>query len=203
MDGWLQRHDAVKAKTRWASPYDDIAVLDGEALCFAGPLEPAKEKDGGNAQRNGDDGMAEVALILVLMQREFGTGMIAVDEAGVGSKPGESGLAGGGGGEAEKYFRHSGPVFAGLGICGAVTVAGFIGYPAEKTTVGHGDGHLVASGCDHMAEWSRCSNFAEGLEDGGLMGQSKTVKKDRAGSDFFILRTGIVLLEEVECHCFD
>ena len=79
-----ERRDAVVAQPARAAPHDDVAVLErrrsGRSLRF----KPPNRNVGRHAERHGHDRLREVALVLVLMQRQPRAGLVAVDEARVG-----------------------------------------------------------------------------------------------------------------------
>src|SRR5438445_611809 len=80
----LERLHAVIAQAIGAAPDHDVAVLERYAAGPVGPFQPAEQKNRRNAERDRDDRRTEVALVLVLMQRQLGAGQVLVDE---GTKP--------------------------------------------------------------------------------------------------------------------
>lgn len=70
-----------------SAPDKDIAMRDRHADGLVGPLQSSEEKDGRKPERDGDDGFFEVVLVLILMQREPCTWLIAIYEAS-GTKDG-------------------------------------------------------------------------------------------------------------------
>ncbi len=80
MDRGLQGKDTMKTQASRA------AMRDRDAFCFVGALLSTKEKNRGDPERNRDDRLGEVTLVPVLVQREFCSCLIAVDQAGIGPK---------------------------------------------------------------------------------------------------------------------
>lgn len=86
MDRGLQGKNTMKTQASRAAPDNHIAMRDRDAFCFVGALLSTKEKNRGDPERNRDDRLGEVTLVPVLVQREFCSCLIAVDQAGIGPK---------------------------------------------------------------------------------------------------------------------
>src|SRR5262245_66437664 len=104
-----ERTDAVIAQARGSAPHHDVAVNQTDRLRSIGAALAAEEKDGRQAQRYRDDGRRVVALVLVLVEREAGAGLVAVDEARVGREAGKTSEIRGLGREADDGLRHRPP----------------------------------------------------------------------------------------------
>ena len=90
MPSRLQRRDTVIAKAARSAEHDDVAMLENDALHLILALLPAEQKGRRHAERHGDDRLAEVALVLILMQREARARLVTIDEARIGREAGES-----------------------------------------------------------------------------------------------------------------
>src|SRR6266581_2207850 len=86
MKAFFEWHDAVIAKSRWASPNHHVAVGNWNSNRLVSALLSTVQKDRRKTERNRNDWLLEISLILVLMQREPCAGLIAIDEAGVWNK---------------------------------------------------------------------------------------------------------------------
>src|SRR5215469_11790411 len=74
------RRDAVEYETCWASPDGYVAVFDADSAGSVGAAEGSAAEGCGKAERDGDDGLGVVLLVLVRMEREACAGFVAVDE---------------------------------------------------------------------------------------------------------------------------
>ncbi len=74
------------SETSGAAPDDDVAIFKTEAAGTLFARVATEEKCGGQAERDGDDGLMEILFVFVLMQGEASAGFIAIDEAGIGLK---------------------------------------------------------------------------------------------------------------------
>ena len=77
--------DAVVDKAGGAAPDSDVAAFETKAPDGVGAALAAPQKNGGDSERDGDDRRPLVLLVAVLMEAELGTGLVAVDQAGMGS----------------------------------------------------------------------------------------------------------------------
>lgn len=82
----LQLRHAVIAKARRAAPHGDIAMPESELIHRVVSLQASELEYRRQTQRHGNDRIGEVALVLVLVQRQVRTRLIAVDQACVGTK---------------------------------------------------------------------------------------------------------------------
>src|SRR5262245_60319769 len=103
-------------------------------------------------QRYGDDRIGEIALVLVLMERQARTRLIAIDEACVGTKLRIAGFRCRGHRQIEEAVRHGRPRIASLGVYTVVAISTPIGDPSGSAAIGHGDGHRIAAGGGHVPE---------------------------------------------------
>ena len=87
----FERIDAVVMHPRRAAPDQHIAVLQWQALHRIAAVQAAPQKSGRQAERHRDDGRCQVCLVLIAVQGQLGTGLVAVDQAGVGHKAGVAG----------------------------------------------------------------------------------------------------------------
>src|SRR2546421_2679621 len=70
-------------KSRTAAPNHHVCTAKTNAPHAIATMIAAEEKHRRQAERDGHDRLAEITLILVLMQREARTGGIPVDEAAI------------------------------------------------------------------------------------------------------------------------
>src|SRR5712691_1725145 len=76
------------------------------ADCCVCPVEAAEQECGGESQRHGDDRLVEISLVLVLMQRQSCTGVVPIDQTGVGYEFFETCLRRHIPGQREERLRH-------------------------------------------------------------------------------------------------
>jgi hypothetical protein len=81
------------------------------------------------AERDRDDRLREVPLVTVLVQRQARTGLVEIDQAGIGIERGESRFAGRHDSEVAQHRWHRGPRPAALRIDRIVAVAAAVGDP--------------------------------------------------------------------------
>ena len=86
------------------------------------------------------------------IRREACAGLVAIDETGVGNEVRKAGCRCGASRQIQEGLREGRPRRLRLGIDGVVAIASAVGDPAERATVGHGDGHAEAAGRHHVAE---------------------------------------------------
>lgn len=84
----FQRLNAMIKQARLPAPDHHIAMLQQQPLQRIAALQPAKLKDGRHPQRDRDDRRPQILFIFILMQRQLCAGLVAVDQTGVGEKPG-------------------------------------------------------------------------------------------------------------------
>src|SRR4051812_41143209 len=85
----------------------------------------------GEPERGRDDRRAEIEFILVLVQRQFGAGLVAVDQARIRHEGIEAGTDRGTRREIAKRRRHLGPWPAAVGIDRVIAIAPGIRDPAD------------------------------------------------------------------------
>lgn len=175
-----ERRHAVEKQPRRATPYHHVAGVQQDALRLIAAFEPAEQESTRQAQRDGHDRLAEVALVAVLMQAHLGAGLVAVDQTGVGQKTGEPRGGRGAGCEVGEDRRHCRPRPAGIRVVRIIAIAGAVGHPAGASRVGYGHGHRPARG-HHAAErrrghdvrdrrqQPRCIRAGESPEHGGAV----------------------------------
>jgi hypothetical protein len=91
--GFQGGHTVIAQPAR-AAENDDVAMSDVEAQRPLLALHPAEQEHGRNAERDGHDRLAEVALVPVLMQGEARAGLVTIDEACVRRETRETGRVG-------------------------------------------------------------------------------------------------------------
>ena len=117
METVLERGDAVVKEPRRAAPDGDVAMakrISGDRIAA---LQAAELEDGQQPERDRDDRLREIALVPVLMQRQPGTRLVAVDQAGVRREVLIARFRGGLGREAQKKSGMSGQ---GLPVSGSL-----------------------------------------------------------------------------------
>ena len=88
----LQHCNAVVAEPRRRpAPDRNVTVTQRVFLYRIGALRPAELEGRGQAERSGNDRIGEIALVLVLVQRQPRAGLVPVDQAGIGPEAGISG----------------------------------------------------------------------------------------------------------------
>ena len=90
----LQHCNAVAAEPRRPAPDRNVTVTQRVFLYRIGALQSAELEGRGQAARNENDWIGEIALVLVMVQRQPRAGPVPVDQAGVGSEVGVAGLRG-------------------------------------------------------------------------------------------------------------
>src|SRR4030088_5866 len=105
----LQRRNTVITQPRGTSPHKYISMCDLNALRFVTALQTAKEESCGQSQRDGDNRLHKITLILVLMQRQSRTGFIPIDEARIRDEVREACFFGGSYCKLLKCRGHGGP----------------------------------------------------------------------------------------------
>ena len=80
----LEWQHAVISQPRGSAPNSYVAMRQLHADCCICPVEAAEQECGGESQRHGDDRLVEISLVLVLMQRQSCTGVVPIDQTGVG-----------------------------------------------------------------------------------------------------------------------
>src|SRR5229473_42053 len=63
-----ERRDTVKEQPRRPAPHHDIAVLEPVSLRLVGAHKSAEKEDCRQSERHRDDGVSEIAFVLVMMQ---------------------------------------------------------------------------------------------------------------------------------------
>src|SRR5437667_12376469 len=178
----LERLHAVIAQAIGAAPDHDVAVLERYAAGPVGPFQPAEQKNRRNAERDRDDRRTEVALVLVLMQRQPGAGQVLVDEARVGHKAVEAGERCGVVRKPQERGRHCRPLLAGLWIGCVVAIAGPVRDPAERTAVRQCHGHTITARRDHVTKRRLPEHFLQGCEHFRIRGGGKAAQPQRPGA---------------------
>ena len=81
MSAVFERVYSVIAQSRWSTPNKNIAMRYRHTNRLFGSLQAAKQEDGRKPQRYRDDRLVEVVLILILMESEPRSRLVAVDKA--------------------------------------------------------------------------------------------------------------------------
>ena len=147
------------------------------AVCAVGG---AKQKNRRQAQGQRDDGGAQVMLIFVLVQREFGAGRVLVDQAGVRLKMGITGVRCTAPGQVHEARGHGGPGLVGCRVARGVAVAAGARDPAQRAAVAHGHRHGVAAGGLPAAQGRLLENGLNRLQQGASLIAGKSVQQYRA-----------------------
>src|SRR5215471_13832280 len=124
-----KRSHPVINKPCGAAPHDDISAFETQPKRAVGTPFPAPQKYGRQTERNGDNRGPGIILVAVLMQAEFGSSDITIDQAGVRIVLGKAGLRSGACCEAEERGRHGRPGDSTFWVNGIVTVTRSVGYP--------------------------------------------------------------------------
>ena len=119
---------------------------------FVAALQAAEQEDRRQAQRDRDDRRAEIVLVLVLMQRHAGAGLVAVDQARIRRKAVKPRLGRRLCGQRAKRCRHGRPRCAGFRIDAVVAIAAAVGDPAGAAAIGHRHRHRMAARRHHVAK---------------------------------------------------
>src|SRR5258707_15175714 len=136
-----QRPDPMKGEPRRAAPHRDIAALEPESARPVVAAQAAEQENRGQAERHRHDRAIEGPLVLVLMQRQPRTGLIAVDQAGIGYEAVEARRRRSAGGEVRKQSRNWRPRPLRFRIGRAVAIAATIWYPAHAA-IAHRERHM-------------------------------------------------------------
>src|SRR5579871_6823623 len=70
VDAFAQGCDSMVDEAGGASPYGDVAVFHADSAGSVGAGERTEQEGGGESERDGDDGLGEALLVLILMERE-------------------------------------------------------------------------------------------------------------------------------------
>ena len=171
----------MKGQPRGSSPHYHVPMHQPPApgaVCAAGG---AKQKHRRQPQGQRDDGLAQVLLVFVLVQREFGAGRVLIDQAGVGLKVGVTRLRCGALGQVHQALRHGGPGLTGGRVMGGIAVAAGARHPAQRAAVAHGHRHGVATGGLPVAQGGLLQHRLNGLQQRSLLVTGKTMQQHRAG----------------------
>src|SRR5690242_5850696 len=114
-------------------------MREWQAAWTFGAVVATEKKHRRQTQRDGHDGRVEIALVLVLMQRESRTALVPADETGIGQEALEAGRFRRRCRELPKTSRHRRPGTGRQRIDSVIAVAGRIAHPTGRTAVTHGD----------------------------------------------------------------
>src|SRR5688572_4816472 len=89
MPGLLQRRDTVVPEAARPAPHDAVAVRELEPPRPLAALQAAEQEHGRNAERDRDDWLPPIALVLVLVQRQARAGLVPIDQTSVRRELGE------------------------------------------------------------------------------------------------------------------
>src|SRR6266481_1564931 len=99
------------------------------------------------------------------MQRQPCTGVVLIDQTGVGDEFFEACLRSRVRGQREERLRHWRPRQAALRVHRLVTIAGSVRHPTESAAIRHCNGHAKTARCDHVAEWGLGNHVADRRQD--------------------------------------
>src|SRR5215469_14559120 len=116
-----------------AAPDDDVAAVQLNAARPVAAPVAAEQKDRRQSQRHRYDWCAHVPLVLVSMQRQSGSGLVNVHQAGIRLKAGITASRGGARGELSKAIRHCRPRFGSERVDALVAVPFAVGDPTGTT----------------------------------------------------------------------
>ncbi len=85
-----ERGDAVIGHAGGSAPHRNIAALKPDAARAIPPGRGSEQKNGRQTQRDGNDGLGEIALVLILVERQSGPGLVTVHKADIGFETGVS-----------------------------------------------------------------------------------------------------------------
>src|SRR4029077_9573206 len=113
-------------------------------------IHSTEEKYRGYAERYRNYWRSKIPLILVLMQRQLRSRLVAVHQAGIGQEPGKARFCGGVPCEPQKGCRQRGPRLSALRVNGIVPVARPVRDPTKGATIRHRHGHAEATRRHHV-----------------------------------------------------
>jgi hypothetical protein len=87
----FERKHTMMAQARRAAPDHDIAVMQRHSSMSVGPRLATEQENRRQAERYGNDGCAEIAFVLVLVQREACTRFVSIEQTRIGNKSRELG----------------------------------------------------------------------------------------------------------------
>lgn len=194
MRAWLERLDAVEAHTRWAAPYDYIAVFEEDAFRLVDALQTAQQEDALETEGDGDDGLRHIAFVPVLVHPQFGASLVSIDVAGVGAEMREAGSDGATDGEIMQNARHGRPFAS---YFGARPVSSPIRKSARSPAIGDHHRHWQAAGCHGIVQGTGGDDLFNCGEEFPILRQGQTPHEHGAGEDFLMRRLHFELGEEV------
>ncbi|KAG1190599.1 hypothetical protein G6F35_013904 [Rhizopus arrhizus] len=181
-------------------------MQQGHAHGLVRAFVAAEQEEGGHAQRDGNDGGAVVAFVLVLMQRQPRPRLVLVDQAGVGRKAGKAGLGRRSLRQFQEGRRQVGPGQAGQRVDARIAVAVRIRRPAPLPAIGQRDRHGVAPRRLHAPEGRLRGDGVHALQQRVGKGQGKPAQHEglRPACLAPALRGGVVAKQVQRCrhgHC--
>src|SRR5437763_13536766 len=150
---------------RRSAPYYDVAVRELEASGLIGSFETTEQEDRWDSERDGNDWLGEIFLVLVLMRRKARTDLVAINETCIRHEFRKSSFRRSRGREPEERFRHARPRPATLRIDGVIAISGSVCHPAKRAAVRHRDRHAITAGRDHLTKRSSRRNITNCGQD--------------------------------------
>src|SRR5579863_9768554 len=89
----FERKHTVMAQARRAAPDHNIAMMQQHSPMRVGPRVATEQENRRQSERYRNDGCAEIAFVLILMQREARAGFVAIEQTRVGNKYREFGCS--------------------------------------------------------------------------------------------------------------
>jgi len=171
---------------------------EGPAQGPPAPGRAAEQEEGGQAQGDRYDGLAQVGLVPVLVQAHAAAGQVAVDQAGIGGEVRKARLGGCVAGQVGKKGGHGRPGLARLRVDRAVAIAAPITDPAPLAAAAHGHRHGLPAGCLHLAEGRAGGDVGHGGQQRRGVALGKGAQQHGAGREGFTGGEGVG--EEVGRH---
>src|SRR3954447_4458885 len=165
MMSFLDRQHTMVVQPPRPSPYHDVTMHQGDTYRLVFPTQPTPQEDGWQAQRNRDNRRTEVMLVLVLVQRQPGSRLVAIDEAGIRLKTLKAGARSSASSQIEKYARHTRPRLAAFWIHWTIAITRTVCHPAVMTTIRYCYRHAKTARSGHVAKRSFGCNTTKFCEN--------------------------------------
>jgi len=166
----LQGQHSVIPQSRRPSPHHNITMRHRNAKRPVRTLHPAKYENRRNSQRDGNNRLAKVSFILVLMKGQPRSRLVAIDQTCIRKKTGKACLLGGILRKLQKGIRHRRPVSAALRVDRVIAISCSIRYPSQRPAVRHSNRHAKAAWSDHLAKRSYRNYILQPLQKRSLSG---------------------------------
>ncbi len=145
-----------------------------------GSLQATEQEYRRDTQRDRHDRLAQVMLVVILMQAQPRTCLVAVDQAGIRHEAGKAGMRGGGSGQLQENRGHRRPWLAAEWVERIVAIAPAIADPAQWPRIGHAHRHAKTAGGDQVAERCLRHDRTKCLQQRRFVGQCKPAQDYRA-----------------------